>query len=195
MKNQSPLQTIHRKGLYGDYDNKNELDLIKVKEVNNLKILQIAKYKNSLISTNDLKIDGLVLSDKVNSVVSNKETRILWSSPNTWLVTSENVDLFSNVNSIFKETDFAVTDLSYSRAIIEIEGKYSKEVLKKGCPFNFNELNKNNCVNSIFHGITLTIDLIEDTPEKVRLFVLRSFGESLYHSITDASLEFGYKSI
>ena len=195
MKNQSPLQTIHRKGLYGDYDNKNELDLIKVKEVNNLKILQIAKYKNSSISTNDLKIDGLVLSDKANSVVSNKETRILWSSPNTWLVTSENVDLFSNVNTIFKETDFAVTDLSYSRAIIEIEGKYSKEVLKKGCPFNFNELNKNNCVNSIFHGITLTIDLIEDTPEKVRLFVLRSFGESLYHSITDASLEFVYKSI
>ena len=195
MKNQSPLQTIHRKGLYGDYDNKNELDLIKVKEVNNLKILQIAKYKNSSISTNDLKIDDLVLSDKANSVVSNKETRILWSSPNTWLVTSENVDLFSNVNSIFKETDFAVTDLSHSRAIIEIEGKYSKEVLKKGCPFNFNELNKNNCVNSIFHGITLTIDLIEDTPEKVRLFVLRSFGESLYHSITDASLEFGYKSI
>ena len=33
MKNQSPLQTIHRKGLYGDYDNKNELDLIKVKEL------------------------------------------------------------------------------------------------------------------------------------------------------------------
>ena len=195
MKNQSPLQEIHKKGLFGDYDNKNELDLLKVKEVNNLKILQIAKYKNSTISITDLKIDGLVLSDKPNAVVSNKETRILWSSPNTWLVTSENTDILSKVTSIFKETDFAVTDLSYSRAIIEIEGKYSKEVLKKGCPFNFNELNKNNCANSIFHGITLTIDLIDDSPEKIRLFVLRSFGESLYHSITDASLEFGYKSI
>ena len=195
MKNQSPLQEIHKKGIYGDYDNKNEQDLLKVKEVSNLKILQIAKYKNSIVSITDLKIDGLALSDKPNLVVTNKETRILWSSPNTWLVTSENVDLFSNVNTIFKETDFAVTDLSYSRAIIEIEGKYSKEVLKKGCPFNFNELNKNNCANSIFHGITLTIDLIDDSPEKIRLFVLRSFGESLYHSITDASLEFGYKSI
>ena len=195
MKNQSPLQEIHKKGLFGDYDNKNELDLLKVKEVNNLKILQIVKYKNSTISITDLKIDGLVLSDKPNAVVSNKETRILWSSPNTWLVTSENTDILSKVTSIFKETDFAVTDLSYSRAIIEIEGKHSKEVLKKGCPFNFNELNKNNCANSIFHGITLTIDLIEDSPEKIRLFVLRSFGESLYHSITDASLEFGYKSI
>ena len=195
MKNQSPLQEIHKKGIYGDYDNKNEQDLLKVKEVSNLKILQIAKYKNSIASITDLKIDGLALSDKPNLVVTNKEIRILWSSPNTWLVTSENTDILSKVTSIFKETDFAVTDLSYSRAIIEIEGKYSKEVLKKGCPFNFNELNKNNCVNSIFHGITLTIDLIEDTPEKVRLFVLRSFGESLYHSITDASLEFGYKSI
>ena len=195
MKNQSPLQEIHKKGIYGDYDNKNEQDILKVKEVSNLKILQIAKYKNSIVSITDLKIDGLALSDKPNLVVTNKETRILWSSPNTWLVVSENADILSKVTSILKETDFAVTDLSYSRAIIEIEGKYSKEVLKKGCPFNFNELNKNNCANSIFHGITLTIDLIDDSPEKIRLFVLRSFGESLYHSITDASLEFGYKSI
>ena len=195
MKNQSPLQEIHKKGIYGDYDNKNEQDLLKVKEVSNLKILQIAKYKNSIVSITDLKIDGLALSDKPNLVVTNKETRILWSSPNTWLVVSENAGILSKVTSILKETDFAVTDLSYSRAIIEIEGKYSKEVLKKGCPFNFNELNKNNCTNSIFHGITLTIDLIDDSPEKIRLFVLRSFGESLYHSITDASLEFGYKSI
>ena len=175
MKNKSPLQEIHKKGIYGDYDNKNEQDLLKVKEVSNLKILQIAKYKNSIVSITDLKIDGLALSDKPNLVVTNKETRILWSSPNTWLVTSENADILSKVTSIFKETDFAVTDLSYSRAIIEIEGKYSKEVLKKGCPFNFNELNKNNCANSIFHGITLTIDLIDDSPEKIRLFVLRSF--------------------
>ena len=46
MKNQSPLQEIHKKGIYGDCDNKNEQDLLKVKEVSNLKILQIAKYKN-----------------------------------------------------------------------------------------------------------------------------------------------------
>ena len=31
--------------------------------------------------------------------------------------------------------------------------------------------------------------------DKFRLFALRSFGESFYHSITDASLEFGYEAI
>ena len=54
-----------------------------------------------------------------------------------------------NIYKVFKETDFAVTDLSHSRAIIEIEGEDAKEVLKKGCPFNFNILKKDNSINSI----------------------------------------------
>ena len=195
MKSQSPLNEIYKKGLYGDYENKNEENLIKIKELSNLNIFQIVKYKNSKVSINDLDVDGLKLSEKTNFVLSNGKTRILWFGPNNWLVVSKDKNLFDKVNKNVNETDFAVTDLSNSRTIIEIEGKLTKEVLKKGCPFNFNELNKNNCINSVFHGITITIDMIEDSPEKIRLFALRSFGESLYHSITDASLEFGYQSI
>ena len=104
-------------------------------------------------------------------------------------------DSIKKIQEVFKETDFAVTDLSHSKAIIQIEGFESKEILKKGCPFNFNILNKNKSINSTFNGIALTIDCIDDDPEKIRLFTLRSFGESLYHSITDSSLEFGYKAV
>ena len=43
--------------------------------------------------------------------------------------------------------------------------------------------------------MSVTIDLLDDKPEKIRIFTLRSFGESLYHSITDACLEYGYKNI
>ena len=59
----------------------------------------------------------------------------------------------------------------------------------------FSWIKKDNCVNSVFNGITITIDMIDDNPNKIRLFALRSFGESLYHSITDACLEFGYKTL
>ena len=103
--------------------------------------------------------------------------------------------LFKDIQKVFDESNFAVTDLSHSRAIIEIEGLQTKEVLKKGCPFNFNTLKKNNSINSSYNGIAFTVDMLNDNPEKVRLFALRSFGESLYHSITDASLEFGYKAL
>ena len=108
---------------------------------------------------------------------------------------SNKKDLLTNILQNFKVTDFAITDLSHSKAIIEIEGQEVKEVLKKGCPFNFNMLEKNKSINSTYNGIAFTVDMIDDNPDKVRLFALRSFGESLYHSITDASLEFGYKSL
>tara|TARA_Y100000590_G_C15470434_1_gene919956 strand:- start:368 stop:796 length:429 start_codon:yes stop_codon:yes gene_type:complete len=142
-----------------------------------------------------MEIDGLNLSNEAMRVVSNNDTRVLWFGPKNWLLVSHKKDLLNNVISIFKESDFAVTDLSHSRAIIEIEGENSKEVLKKGCPYNFNEIKKGDCINSIFNGITITIDVISEKPKKIRLFALRSFGESLYHSITDSCLEYGYKSI
>ena len=191
----SALVNIHTTGQFGDYEGKNENDLLKISENKNLLIVQIAQYKNSIIPFESIKIDGLKLKNEPLSVVFNNDTRVLWNGPKNWLLVSTKKDLLTNISKNFIETDFAVTDLSHSKAIIEIEGHEAKEVLKKGCPFNFNILEKNNSINSTYNGIALTIDMFDDNPDKVRLFALRSFGESLYHSITDASLEFGYKSI
>jgi len=191
----SALENIHNKGLFGDHEDKNETELLKIFERKNLLIVQIVQFKNSSSSIKEINIDGLNFVDEAQKVSSNKDTRILWCGPKNWLLTSKKKDLIKTIQKTFNESDFAITDLSHSRAIIELEGENSKEVLKKGCPFNFNELKKDNCVNSVFNGITITIDMIDDETNKVRLFALRSFGQSLYHSITDACLEFGYKSL
>ena len=195
MSSISALANIHKKGQFGDYQDKNEKDLLKISEIKNLLIVQIVQYKNSTISIESNDIDGLKLQDKTLSVVNNSDTRILWNGPKNWLLVSTKKDLFKYILLNFKETDFAVTDLSHSRAIIEIEGQNVKEVLKKGCPFNFNILEKNNSINSTYNGIAFTVDILDNNLDKARIFTLRSFGESLYHSITDASLEFGYTSI
>jgi len=191
----SALEKIHQKGLFGDYENKNEKDLLKISENKNLLIMQIVQYKNSSTSLDSLKIDDLSLKNEALNVSSNSDTRILWNGPCNWLLVSNKKDLLKEIVEKLDDNNFAVTNLSHSRAIIELDGENAKEVLKKGCPYNFNELKKDNCLNSTFNGMSVTIDLLDSNPNKIRIFTLRSFGESLYHSITDSCLEFGYKSI
>ena len=191
----SPLENVVKKGLYGDHEDKSEDKLTKVKEIKNLLIVQIVQYKNSSSQVKETSIDGLSLPHEALKVNLNNDSRILWCGPKNWLLVSKKKDLLQIIQKSFNENDFALTDLSHSRAIIELEGENSKEILKKGCPFNFNELKKDNCVNSVFNGITITIDMTNDNPINLRLFALRSFGESLYHSITDSCLEDGYKGI
>ena len=194
MTNISPLNFVHTTGKFGDYDGKQENDLLKVKEVNGLLIFQIVKYRNSNFDLSKIKIDGLNLPSILKSS-SNLNTRILWLGPDNWLVFSSSLDLLQKEKDQFDDKHLAITDISHSRTIIEIEGNLVDEVLKKGCPLDINSLKEGDCANSVYNGITVTLDFISDNPKKVRISGLRSFGESLHHSITDACLEFGYKSV
>ena len=190
----SALANVHHRGQFGDFEDKKGDDLLKISEKKNLLIVQIVQFKNSNIPIESIDIDGLKLKDSPLNVSFNDNTRILWNGPKNWLLVSSKKDLINDISSTCKEIDFAITDLSHSRAVIDIEGNYVIEVLKKGSPFNFDELKKNNSINSLYNNIAFTLYFLNDKPFKVRLFTLRSFGESLYHSITDAALEFGYEN-
>ena len=191
----TPLQSVHQKGLFGDHHKKNRIDLVSISEIKNYNIIQIVKHKNSNINLSNISIDDLELPLESFKVSSNQNTRILWSSPNTWLVVSKRENIVGIINEKFDDKDFAITDISHSRAVMQIKGPLAREVLKKGCPINLNEFEKNSCVGSVFHGINLVIDCVDRDFQTFNLLTLRSFGESLYHSITDACLEFGYKNI
>ena len=194
MINISPLNFVHKVGKFGNSDKKKENDLLKVSEVNGLLIFQIAQYKNSSFDMSIIKLDGLSFPSSLKST-SNSNTRILWIGPNNWLVFSSVLDLLEKEKNKFNEAEFAITDISHSRTIIELEGNLVNEVLKKGCPLDINSLKDGDCANSVYNGINITIDFISESPKKVRILGLRSYGESLHHSVTDACLEFGYDAI
>jgi len=191
----SPLQSIHKKGLFGNHYKKDEHNLLNISEVKDLTIVQIVQYKRSKVQINSVQIDGLEFSLQNSKVSSNKETRILWSAPNTWLVISRKENIVKIIKDTCSNENFAVTDISHSRAVIQIKGIQAKEILKKGCPLNLNEFEKNNCAGTVFHGITILVDFVDNNPDTFNLLTLRSFGESFYHHITDAALEFGYVGV
>ena len=194
MTNTSPLNFVHKVGKFGNNDKKSQNNILKVSEINGLFIFQIAQYKKSSFDISKIRLDGLSFPSSLKST-SNSNTRILWIGPNNWLVFSSVLDLLEKEKNQFNEADFAITDISHSRTIIELEGNLVNEVLKKGCPLDINSLKDGDCANSVYNGINITIDFISESPKKVRILGLRSYGESLHHSVTDACLEFGYEAI
>ena len=81
MTSLSALVHIHKTGLFGNYENKNEKSLLKISEIKDLLIVQIVQYKNSTVSLESMNIDSLKLKNETLSVVSNNDTRILWNGP------------------------------------------------------------------------------------------------------------------
>jgi heterotetrameric sarcosine oxidase gamma subunit len=191
----SALHFDHQIGLFGDHEGKT--NLLKIKELKDLKIIQIAKFKKSQVDLGQVKIDGLNLPLSSPLVSSNVQTRILWIGPDTWLCISKNIRILDDINSSCDGGDFGITDISHSRAAIQIQGDHAIDVLKKGSPLNFNEniFCKNNSANTTYNGINIIIDYIDDNQKIFEVYALRSFGGSFYHSITDSSLEFGYEGL
>ena len=74
MKLASPLSEIHKSGLYGDYDGKNQEDLIKISEVTNLSIFQVVQLNEGKNNSQNLNISGLKFPTNPLTVVSNNET-------------------------------------------------------------------------------------------------------------------------
>lgn len=188
----SPLQNTHIKGLFGDYQEKNEGNLLKIREITDVNIYQVVQYKKSSVATSNIQLGSINLPTNAAEVSVDGQTRVQWFAPRSWIIFSNDNNISSVIENTFNNDDFAVTDISHSRAIIQIKGEDALNVLKKGCPINFNEFKKNNCVNSVYHGITISIDMIDDSPLTFNLMALRSFSESFHHAITDAALEYGY---
>ena len=190
----SALHFDHQIGLFGDYEGKN--NLLKIKELKNLNIYQIAKFKKSTIDVSQIKINDLPLPLSNPLVSFNNDTRILWTGPDTWICISSN-QLKDKIISVFNDSDFGVTDLSHSRAAIQIQGENTFDVLKKGSPLNFNDnhFSVNNSANTTYNGINILIDFVNSDPKTMNIYSLRSFGGSFYHSFTDSALEYGYEGI
>ena len=142
-----------------------------------------------------------MLPNEPNTSSSGSNVTALWLSPDEWIIyaNEKNSDDSNSyvieeelINKISNTGLGAITDVTDQFVMLNLTGDKIYDLFMKGSPFNFNEFHKNNCLNSTYNRMYIIVDMINYNPDTFRIFALRSFGESLYHSITDSTLEFGY---
>jgi sarcosine oxidase subunit gamma len=139
---------------------------------------------------------GVPLPLQPNRVASMRELRTLWLGPDEWLVTAPRgiaPDLFGRLSRALAGRHATVTDLSASRAVIEIAGDRARSLLEKGSGLDLHPraFGPGQCAQTVFAKLPVIIDQLSPAP-LYRLFVRRSAARWLADWLIDAAQEFRF---
>ena len=139
-------------------------------------------------------LGGVPLPLEANRVATMRQLRTLWLGPDEWLVTAPRgttPDLMGRLARALAGRHAAVTDLSASRAVIEIAGPSARALLEKGCGLDLHPraFAPGSCAQTLFLRLPVIIDQVTAAP-LYRLFAPRSAARWLALALIDAAAEF-----
>jgi sarcosine oxidase, subunit gamma len=139
---------------------------------------------------------GVPLPMQPNRVAAMRELRTLWLGPDEWLVTAPEgtaPDLLGRLTRALFGRHASVTNLSASRAVIEITGAHARSLLEKGCGLDLHPraFAPGQCAQTLFAKLPVIIDQLAAAPV-YRLFVRRSAALWLAEWLIDAAQEFRF---
>ena len=116
----------------------------------------------------------LVLPVEPNVKVSNNNISIIWLSPNEWLIETPKAEtrkVLTLLQSTLNPQKTAITDVSFNRTILRIEGDHVYNLLSKFVVINLEEVLKTN------YNVAQTIFI------KIPILLIRNNGENETRSI------------
>jgi sarcosine oxidase subunit gamma len=132
---------------------------------------------------------GIPLALTPNRVAVAGGLRVLWLGPDEWLVVAEGdaPDLLPRLERAVAGRRAAVTDLSASRAIIELTGVKARDLLAAGCGFDMHPrvFGPGQCAQTLLARVPVILDQLSDAPH-YRVLVRRSYARWLVDWMIDA---------
>ena len=134
----------------------------------------------------------LLLPIEPNVKVSNNNVNIIWLSPNEWLIETH-IDETQKVLKILKSAlnpqKTAITDVSFNRTVLRLEGEYVYTLLSKYLVINLEEVLKTNysVAQTIFIKIPILLIRNNDGNEitSIDIHLNRSHAKYVYELLKD----------
>ena len=134
----------------------------------------------------------LVLPIEPNVKVSNNNISIIWLSPNEWLIETpkaETQKILTFLKSSLNPQKTAITDVSFSRTVLRLEGDHVFTLLSKYLVINLEEVLKNNhsVAQTIFIKIPILLIRNNDGNEitSIDIHLNRSHAKYVYELLKD----------
>ena len=137
------------------------------------------------------KILEAILPIKPNTYARNENVKIIWLSPDEWLVINNKDDLFKKLKDEIGNLEASVTNISENRTIIRISGEKIYTLLSK---FLVLDLEKNlsdqsSCAQTLFVKVPILLvrnHKYAQIPE-IDIFANRSHANYIYNLIVDGT--------
>ena len=134
----------------------------------------------------------LVLPIEPNVKVSNNNISIIWLSPNEWLIEtpkSETQKILTLLKSTLNPQKTAITDVSFNRTVLRLEGDNVFTLLSKFLVINLEEILKNNysVAQTVFIKIPVLLIKNNDHDEitSIDIHLNRSHAKYVYELLID----------
>ena len=173
----------------------------KIENHNGIKIKEISFVNkiNLRIDPNNnehMKVCGKILNTilpvKPNTYSEYKNLRVLWQSPDEWLIISyDNNDLFINLKKALGDSEASVTDVSENRTIFNISGIKLFKLLSKFMVLDFekNLSNFSSCAQTLFVKVPILIirNNNKDKYPDIDILSNKSHAKYIYDLIIDGT--------
>ncbi len=172
IKRRSALEHIYKTGSFGSGEG------LSITERRPLEMFDIGGVPTEPIA-------GCTIPMGPNTVTSAGGNRLLWLSPNRWLLVSGNPD-------VALETD-VIRNVSSGRTVLRLTGPNVRDVLAKGCPLDLHPLafKVDTCAQSKISSLNVLIDHVD--ADTFDVYIARGFAQTFWEWLIEASNEYGYQ--
>ena len=146
-------------------------------------------------NTDYMKICGQILNailpTKPNTFTKNGNLKIIWLSPDEWLITNEDDNLFSKLKNEIGDLEASVTDVSENRTIVRLSGEKIYKLLSKFLVLDLEKSlpSESTCAQTLFAKVPILLlrNHNENQVPEIDIFLNNSHANYVYNLIIDGS--------